>query len=115
RDQPVAVDREPVLLGFALKSLVDPGLPVDQGAVDLEAHKSQVLGESHEPPIRFADSLPRRSDMVVIPAAGAVDLLEYQGKQLFAKSGIPVPDGRRAVTPLEAREAAEALGFPVVV
>src|SRR5436190_23211618 len=53
--------------------------------------------------------------MVVIPAAGAVDLLEYQGKQLFAKSGIPVPDGRRAVTPLEAREAAEALGFPVVV
>jgi succinyl-CoA synthetase beta subunit len=53
--------------------------------------------------------------MVLIPAAGAVDLLEYQGKQLFAKSGIPVPDGRRAVTPLEAREAAEALGFPVVV
>jgi succinyl-CoA synthetase beta subunit len=44
-----------------------------------------------------------------------VDLLEYQGKQLFAKYGIPVPDGRRAVTPAEAREAAEALGFPVVV
>jgi succinyl-CoA synthetase beta subunit len=44
-----------------------------------------------------------------------VDLLEYQGKQLFAKYGIPVPDGRRAVTPREAREAAESVGFPVVV
>jgi succinyl-CoA synthetase beta subunit len=44
-----------------------------------------------------------------------MDLLEYQGKQLFAKNGVAVPDGRRAVTPQEARAAAEALGFPVVV
>jgi len=44
-----------------------------------------------------------------------MDLLEYQGKQLFAKHGVPVPEGRRAVTPQEAREAAEALGFPVVI
>jgi succinyl-CoA synthetase beta subunit len=44
-----------------------------------------------------------------------MDLLEYQGKQLFAKHGVPVPEGRAAVTPQEAREAAEALGFPVVV
>jgi succinyl-CoA synthetase beta subunit len=44
-----------------------------------------------------------------------VDLLEYQGKQLFAKHGIPVPEGNRAVTPQEARAVAEALGFPVVI
>ena len=44
-----------------------------------------------------------------------MDLLEYQGKQLFAKHGVPVPEGRVAVTPQEARKAAEALGFPVVV
>jgi succinyl-CoA synthetase beta subunit len=44
-----------------------------------------------------------------------MDLLEYQGKQLFAKHGVPVPDGRAAVTPEEARRAAEDLGFPVVV
>jgi succinyl-CoA synthetase beta subunit len=44
-----------------------------------------------------------------------VDLLEYQGKQLFAQYGVPVPEGKRAVTPQEARQAAEALGFPVVV
>ncbi len=44
-----------------------------------------------------------------------MDLLEYQGKQLFAKHGVPVPEGRAAVTPQEARKAAEDLGFPVVV
>jgi succinyl-CoA synthetase beta subunit len=44
-----------------------------------------------------------------------VDLLEYQGKQLFAKYGISVPQGKRVVTPQEAREATEDLGAPVVV
>jgi succinyl-CoA synthetase beta subunit len=44
-----------------------------------------------------------------------VDLLEYQGKQLFAKYGIPVPQGKRVVTPQEARAATEELGAPVVV
>jgi succinyl-CoA synthetase beta subunit len=44
-----------------------------------------------------------------------MDLLEYQGKQLFAEHGVPVPEGRLAVTPEEARKAAEELGFPVVV
>jgi succinyl-CoA synthetase beta subunit len=44
-----------------------------------------------------------------------VDLLEYQGKQLFAQYGISVPEGKRAVTPSEARAAAEELGFPVVI
>jgi succinyl-CoA synthetase beta subunit len=44
-----------------------------------------------------------------------VDLLEYQGKQLFARYGIPVPEGKRVVTPQEARQAAEELGFPVVI
>jgi succinyl-CoA synthetase beta subunit len=44
-----------------------------------------------------------------------MDLLEYQGKQLFAKAGVPVPDGRYAETPEAARAAAEELGFPVVV
>jgi succinyl-CoA synthetase beta subunit len=44
-----------------------------------------------------------------------VDLLEYQGKQLFSKYGIPVPEGKRVVTPQEARQAAEELGFPVVI
>ena len=44
-----------------------------------------------------------------------MDLYEYQGKELFARFGIPVSDGRVAVSPAEARAAAEALGGPVVV
>jgi succinyl-CoA synthetase alpha subunit len=44
-----------------------------------------------------------------------MDLLEYQGKQLFAKHGVPVPYGRPATTVQEAVEAAEELGYPVVV
>jgi succinyl-CoA synthetase beta subunit len=44
-----------------------------------------------------------------------MDLLEYQGKQLFSKHGVPVPDGRPATTVPEAVEAAEELGYPVVI
>ncbi|HEV8461531.1 MAG TPA: ADP-forming succinate--CoA ligase subunit beta [Gaiellaceae bacterium] len=44
-----------------------------------------------------------------------MDLMEYQGKQVFAKFGIPVSDGRVATTPEEARKAAEELGTQVVV
>jgi succinyl-CoA synthetase beta subunit len=44
-----------------------------------------------------------------------MDLLEYQGKQLFAKHGVPVPEGRPASTVEEAVAAGEELGYPVVV
>jgi succinyl-CoA synthetase beta subunit len=44
-----------------------------------------------------------------------VDLYEYQGKQLFARFGIPVSEGRLATSPEEARAAAEEIGGPVVV
>jgi succinyl-CoA synthetase beta subunit len=43
-----------------------------------------------------------------------MDLLEYQGKQVFKKHGVPVPDGRHAATVSEAVVAAEELGLPVV-
>jgi succinyl-CoA synthetase beta subunit len=44
-----------------------------------------------------------------------VDLYEYQGKQLFARYGIPVSEGRLATMPEEARAAAEEIGGTVVV
>ena len=44
-----------------------------------------------------------------------MDLLEYQGKQLFQKHGVPVPEGRPASAVEEAVKAAEELGFPVVI
>jgi succinyl-CoA synthetase beta subunit len=44
-----------------------------------------------------------------------VDLFEYQGKQLFARYGIPVSPGDVASTVDEAVRAADAAGYPVVV
>lgn len=44
-----------------------------------------------------------------------MDLLEYQGKQLFARHGVPVPGGRPARSVEEAVAAAEAIGYPCVV
>src|SRR3954469_14473452 len=44
-----------------------------------------------------------------------MDLLEYQGKQLFAKHGVPVPEGRHATTVEEAVKAADEVGYPVVI
>ena len=47
--------------------------------------------------------------------SAAVDLYEYQGKELFKRFGISVSEGRLATTPDEARAAAEELGGQVVV
>ena len=44
-----------------------------------------------------------------------MDLYEYQGKQLFARHGVPVSEGRLATSAEEARAAAEELGGQVVV
>jgi succinyl-CoA synthetase beta subunit len=44
-----------------------------------------------------------------------MDLLEYQGKSLFRRHGVPVPEGRPASSPGEAVEAAEELGYPVAI
>jgi succinyl-CoA synthetase beta subunit len=48
-------------------------------------------------------------------AGAALDLLEYQGKQLFAQHGVPVPEGRVADTVEGAVEAAEQIGYPCVI
>jgi succinyl-CoA synthetase beta subunit len=44
-----------------------------------------------------------------------MDLFEYQGKQYFARYGIPVPAGGVADTAAEAVAQANAVGYPVVV
>ena len=44
-----------------------------------------------------------------------MDLLEYQGKQLFARHGLNVSPGHAARTVEEAVAASEELGYPVVV
>jgi succinyl-CoA synthetase beta subunit len=44
-----------------------------------------------------------------------MDLLEYQGKQLFARHGIPVPEGEPARSVGEAVAAAERIGYPCAI
>ncbi len=44
-----------------------------------------------------------------------MDLLEYQGKQLFAKHGLSVSPGRAVTTVQDALDAANEVGYPVVV
>jgi len=44
-----------------------------------------------------------------------MDLLEYQGKELFARHGLPVPPGSHAATAEEAHAASQEHGFPVAV
>jgi succinyl-CoA synthetase beta subunit len=44
-----------------------------------------------------------------------MDLLEYQGKQLFARHGVPVPAGKPASSVQEAVAAADEIGYPCVV
>jgi succinyl-CoA synthetase beta subunit len=44
-----------------------------------------------------------------------MDLLEYQGKQLFARHGVPVPAGKPARSVDDAVAAAEEIGYPCVV
>ncbi len=44
-----------------------------------------------------------------------MDLLEYQGKQLFARHGVPVPEGEVADRVEGAVAAAERIGYPCVI
>ncbi len=44
-----------------------------------------------------------------------MDLLEYQGKQLFGRHGLAVSDGKAVTTVDDAVAAANAIGYPVVV
>ncbi len=44
-----------------------------------------------------------------------MDLLEYQGKQLFARHGIPIPAGEPAATIDDAVAAADRIGYPCAI
>jgi succinyl-CoA synthetase beta subunit len=50
-----------------------------------------------------------------VPSAAPLDLLEYQGKQLFARHHVPVPEGRVAGDVEDAVAAANEIGYPCVV
>src|SRR3954468_4618752 len=61
----------------------------------------------------YAHGRPARSH--ALAEGRPLDLYEHQGKELFARFGIPVSEGRVATTPDEAEAAARDLSGPVVV
>ena len=50
----------------------------------------------------------------ILESAALMDLLEYQGKQLFARHGVPVPCRRARHDRREAVAAADEIGYPCV-
>ena len=48
-------------------------------------------------------------------SAASMNIHEYQGKEIFRKYGVPVPNGKVAFNPEEALKIAQELGSPVVV
>jgi len=69
-------------------------------------------------PLCGGDSRPAAPERVASrPPLGSrlVDLLEFQGKQLFARHGVPVPEGEVADSVEAAVRAAERIGFPCVI
>src|SRR3989440_721522 len=74
-------------------------------------HTPRTRPETHpQPAIRL-----RRRDAQRERKVSQVDLYEYQGRELFARHGLPVLDGGVATQPAEARAIAERLGGRVVV
>ena len=73
RDQLVALDREAVALGLGAERVVDAGLPVDQGAVDVEGDERDLLRNRHR-----AVMMPRRSSRTASGAASAPESIECQ-------------------------------------
>src|ERR1700760_4358748 len=56
-----------------------------------------------------------RSASFALESCAAMDLLEYQGKQLFARHGLKVSSGLAVTTVDDAVLAADEVGYPIVV
>ena len=80
------VEAEAVLDRPRLERVEDPLLPVDQGAVAVGSHPRDVLsfGSGHSGAALWQGCRLPASDRL----PPAVDLLEYQGKQLFARHDV---------------------------
>ena len=53
-----------------------------------------------------------RAASAPIASRAAMDLLEYQGKQLFGRHGLAVSDGKAVKTVDDAVAAANEIGYP---
>src|SRR4029077_2857552 len=72
-------------------------------------------GKRHISPSRQARIGSRARNGRTPDFSALMDLLEYQGKQLLAEHGVPIPPGRHADTVPAAVEAADEIGYPCVI
>ncbi|KSV93344.1 acetate--CoA ligase family protein [Sinorhizobium sp. GL28] len=93
---------------FLMKAGVVPFFGIEEALAAIET--AADIGAAWAKP-----APPRLLDGGVASAADAVTLSEHEAKVELAASGLKVPEGRTAATAEEAANAAEALGFPVVL
>ncbi len=87
-------------------------LPMDLIKPLLEAGPRCAPARERERPTRERSTV---GACAFVTSPAPMDLLEYQGKQLFARHGVPVPSGAPATTVEEAVAAADEIGYPCVV
>src|SRR5262245_44887558 len=107
-----------VLLGVRLGFPAADGRPLGSVVDGVRASGSDGTGRLPPLPDRHAArSTPQHHARArtTRPRGDFVDLFEYQGKQLFARYGIPVSPGEPADTVDDSVAAAERVGYPVVV
>jgi acyl-CoA synthetase (NDP forming) len=99
--------------------LRDLGIPVLEGTSSglvalraLIAHRDVRVREATEPPAPVRDEV---RDRWRARLATGVEMSELEGLELLADYGLPVTDARAATSSGEALDAAEAVGFPVVL
>jgi len=122
-----------------LRSLAGAPLPkpvvvtgLDQGATGMEDYVSalRAAGIPYFPSseralralarltvARDVASVASEAEPIRLPELAAMDgiIPEYRAKQLLSEAGFPFPKGRLATSAEEAQDAADALGYPVVL
>jgi acyl-CoA synthetase (NDP forming) len=89
--------------GVAMLAGIDAGVAGIQAAVDVGA----AWRQPSSPPLLMCSAQPQNVSVKV--------LNEAESKDFLARAGVPVPSARVVINAKEAVEAAESLGYPVVV
>src|ERR1044071_7840551 len=77
--------------------------------------RARHVMQSPAPTRRPTSQVSRRPPAPARCAPQPMDLLEYQGKQLFAKHGVAVPSGEVAANVEDAVAAAGRIGYPCAI
>ncbi|MBD9623905.1 MULTISPECIES: acetate--CoA ligase family protein [Ensifer] len=93
---------------FLMKAGVVPFFGIEEALAAIET--AAEIGTAWAKPVP-----PRLHDGRVAAAGEAITLSEHEAKVELAAAGLTVPKGKTAATAEEAADAAEALGFPVVL